>query len=69
LLKVEDNRERRKQLENYLARGRGSCWLRRPDVASMVDGAIRFYHEKLYDLLAWFHPNQSLLLVQHVSMR
>src|ERR1041385_6111569 len=33
LLKIEDDRKRRTQLEAYLDKGRGACHLRRPEVA------------------------------------
>jgi len=53
MLETEDQRERRNQLAQYLDKGRGACWLRRPQLGGMVDQAIRFYHRKRYDLLAW----------------
>ncbi len=53
MLAIQDERERRKQLETYLDRGRGECHLRRPEIGALVDGALRFNHGKYYDLLAW----------------
>jgi REP element-mobilizing transposase RayT len=53
LLKIEDDREWRKQLETYLDQGRGDCHLRRPDIGALVDGALRFNHGKYYELRAW----------------
>ena len=53
LLKVEDDRERRIQIEAYLDRGRGECHLRQPEIARLVDAAFQFYHQKNYELLAW----------------
>jgi REP element-mobilizing transposase RayT len=53
LLKVEDDRERRTQLETYLDKGRGECHLRDPRIGQLVDGALQFYHGKRYDLRAW----------------
>jgi REP element-mobilizing transposase RayT len=53
LLAVEDQREQRKQLESYLDRGRGECLLRRPELAKLVEDALRFHHGKHYDLRAW----------------
>ncbi len=53
LLQIEDDRERRKQLEVYLDQGRGECLLRRADVAALAEGALRFNHGKHYDLRAW----------------
>ena len=37
MLEVEDNRERRRQLEGYLDRGRGDCYLRRLEIAKLVE--------------------------------
>ena len=65
LLLVEDDRERRLQLERYLDRGRGECHLRRPDIAKLVEDAFQFHHTQWYDLLAWVvMPNHIHLLVK-----
>lgn len=65
LLKVEDDRERRRQLEAYLDCGRGECHLRRADIARLVEDAFRFHHGQWYDLLAWvIMPNHVHLLVK-----
>ena len=53
LLQLEDDRERRKQLEAYLDKGRGECHLRDARIGNLVAGAIRFYHGKRYELRAW----------------
>ena len=53
LLEVEDTREQRKKLESYLDRGQGECHLRRVEIGQLVDQAIRFHHEVLYELRAW----------------
>ena len=52
-LEVEDNAERRRQLEGYLDRGRGECHLRLPEVGRLMDGALRFYDGRICGLLAW----------------
>ena len=52
-LKVEDERERRKQLEGYLDRHRGECWLRRADIAALVESNWRHFHPARYELRAW----------------
>ena len=52
LLEVEDDRERRKNLEAYLDRGRGECWLRQPAIGNLVEGALRFHHGTHYELRA-----------------
>ena len=53
MLQLDDDREKRKQLEAYLDKGHGECHLRDARIGSVVDGAIRFYHGKRYDLRAW----------------
>jgi len=53
LWRIEDDRERRLELEAYLDRGRGACYLRRPDVAQVVETALRLFHAKRYELRAW----------------
>ncbi len=53
LLRIEDDRERRTELEAYLDRGRGECQLRQPRIAQLVEDALRFYHGQRYELRAW----------------
>jgi len=53
LWKVEDDQQRRAELEAYLDRGRGDCYLRRPEIAQLVEDAVRFFHGERYDLRAW----------------
>ena len=65
LLAIEVARERRQQLESYLDRGVGECWLRDARVADCVEVAMRFYHNERYELLAWcVMPNHVHVLVQ-----
>jgi putative transposase len=65
LLKVEDDRERRRRLEAYLDQSRGECHLRRPEVAKLVEDALRFHHGIWYDLLAWaIMPNHVHFLIK-----
>ena len=71
LLKIENDRERRIELEAYLDRGRGECHLRRQDIAAVVEASLRFRHGVQYDLRAWvIMPNHVhlLFLVQDVPM-
>ena len=71
LLKIEDDRQRRIKLEAYLDQGRGSCHLRRADIAAMVEGSLLFRHELEYELRAWVvMPNHVHVLfrVQEVPM-
>ena len=52
-MEVEDDQNRRTQLESYLDLGRGQCHLRDARIGQLVDGAIQFYHRKHYELQAW----------------
>ena len=52
-LKIEDNQQRRAELEAYLDKGRGECHLRQPEIAQLVEEAVRFFHGRRYDLRAW----------------
>ena len=64
LLKIENNRERRRKLEEYLDRGLGECWLGRPEIATLTEGALRFFDGQRYGLAAWVvMPNHLHLLV------
>ena len=53
LLQIEDNRRRRTKLEEYLDLGHGACWLRRPEIATLAESAVRHFHGQRYQLLAW----------------
>jgi len=65
MLKIEDSRERRRQLEAYLDHGRGECSLRRSDIAQVMEQALRYYHPRKYELRAWvLMPNHIHLLMQ-----
>ena len=64
LLKIEDDREKRKELEEYLDRGIGECHLRDPRVAKIAEDAMLHFHDKHYELLAWcVMPNHVHVLV------
>ena len=71
LWKIEDDRQRRVELEAYLDRGRGECYLRKPEIADLVEETVRFFHGKRYDLRAWIvMPNHvhALFKVDTVAM-
>jgi putative DNA methylase len=72
LLKIEDDRQRRIELEAYLDKGRGECHLRRTDIAAIVESSLLFRHPVQYELRAWvIMPNHVhlLFLVHDVPMR
>jgi len=65
LLKLEDDRKRRIELEAYLDKGRGACHLKRADIAGIVEASLRCFHGERYDLRAWVvMPNHVPLLFQ-----
>ena len=67
LFEIEDDRERRTQLERYLDKGRGECFLRRKDVAKVVEDAFRYLDGRRYHLRAWvIMPNHVHLLI-HIT--
>ena len=71
LWKIENDQERRAELESYLDRGRGECHLSRPGIAELVENAVRYFHGDRYDLRAWaVMPNHvhALFKVQSAPM-
>ena len=71
LLRIEDDRKRRIELEAYLDKGRGECHLRRTEVAAIVERSLLFGHQVQYELRAWvIMPNHVhlLFLVRDVPM-
>jgi len=68
LWRIEDDHERRMELEAYVDRGRGACYLRRRDVAQIVETALRFFHAKRYEMHAWVvMPNHVHVLLLPVG--
>ena len=65
ILKVEDVQARRERLQAYLDKGNGECFLRRSDLAKLVEDSFRFFHGKRYELWAWVvMPNHVHVLFQ-----
>ena len=65
LLHLEENRERRKQLESYLDRGHGECWLGQERIARIAVEALRFFDGQRYRLDAFVvMPNHVHGLVE-----
>ena len=53
----------RKNVEGFLDKGYGECFLKDERVAEVVENALFYHHEKLYYLTAWVvMPNHSHLL-------
>ena len=64
LLKIEDVRDRRTKLEEYLDRGVGECYLRDSCIAKIAEEALLHFHNTRYELLAWcVMPNHVHVLV------
>jgi REP-associated tyrosine transposase len=69
LFQIEDDRQRRIQLEEYLDQGRGACALKEPAVARMVQDALQFFDQKRYELKAWVvMPNHVHVLFKITSV-
>jgi hypothetical protein len=64
LLKIEDEREKRMELEAYLDRGAGECHLRDSQIAKITENALLYFHDERYEMLAWcVMPNHVHVLV------
>ena len=66
LFRIENNPERRRQLEAYLDRGLGECWLGQSAIAALADSALRFFNGKRYQLVAWVVMPNHLHLVLRI---
>jgi REP element-mobilizing transposase RayT len=61
----EAKKERRRLLEKYIDAGYGACWLRRPQIASLVEELLLAGHARLFDLFEWvIMPNHLHALVK-----
>jgi len=47
------NRDFRRQVERYLDQGAGACHLRRPEIADLMAGALKFFQGERYLLREW----------------
>ena len=57
--------ELRRRIEEYLDVGHGECWLRRTDIARVVEGALFHFDRQRYRLLAWcVMPNHVHALIE-----
>ncbi|MEY2411267.1 MAG: REP-associated tyrosine transposase [Verrucomicrobiota bacterium] len=65
MLKLEDAREKFRQIERFLDRGLGACHLRDARIARLVQGNLWFHDNRSYRLLAWvLMPNHVHLLAE-----
>jgi REP element-mobilizing transposase RayT len=60
--------ERRKRVEAWIDAGHGSCVLRKPAIANMVQGSLLAFDSQRYRLLAWVvMPNHVHALFQPIN--
>ncbi|MFH1963965.1 MAG: transposase [Acidobacteriota bacterium] len=60
--------ERRKKLEAWIDAGHGSCILRKPEIASMVQDSLMHFHDQRYYPYAWVvMPNHFHALFQPIN--
>ena len=53
------------RLDHELDTDLGACWLRRPEVASLVEGALLHFDRERYRLLAWgLMPNHVHVVIE-----
>lgn len=65
--KTDAGRERRKSIEAWLDAGAGSCVLRCPEIARMVQDSLLRFHGERYRLFAWcIMPNHVHVLVEPI---
>lgn len=68
LRKEIDELERMRKIERYLDKGNGACWLRRPEVAELIEENILHFDGDRYRLIAWcVMPNHVHVLVETVA--
>jgi REP element-mobilizing transposase RayT len=66
----EQDIKRRKRIHTWLDAGYGSCILRQPDIAQMVEDALLYFDLQRYHLLAWVvMPNHVHVLFQPMDGR
>lgn len=53
LFEIEDDGQKRREIEKCLNRGYGSCSLRRPEIAREVEDALLHFEGERYRMLAW----------------
>ena len=65
MLRITDDTARRKRIERYLDASYGSCSLRDPRIARLVEDALLHFDGRRYRLLAWvIMPNHVHVLVE-----
>jgi len=62
------NRDFSRKIERYLDQGAGACHLRRPEIADLVVGVLRFFHEQRY-LLGRDAQSRSRFVLSNAELR
>lgn len=63
LLKIENDFQKQIELESYLDKGRGDCFLKQQEIAKCVEDSLLFRHGQTYELRAWvIMPNHVHVL-------
>jgi REP element-mobilizing transposase RayT len=53
------------KVESYLDKGCGSCWMKKPEIADLIQNAILFFDRQRYIIHAWcIMPNHVHVIVQ-----
>jgi REP element-mobilizing transposase RayT len=61
------DRERRKQIESFLDRGTGACWLKDERIAAAACTALKFFDRERYELCEWdIMPNHVHVIVRPI---
>ena len=59
---------RRAHIEAYLNAGHGACYLRHPDIAQIVEGALLHFDGERYRVMAWvIMPNHVHVLIEMMA--
>jgi putative transposase len=66
LLAIDDVREKRTRLEEYLDRGHGACQLREPRIAREVEKSLLHFEQQRYQILAWCVMPNHVHVLLHV---
>ena len=69
ILTLDDERQRRINIEAYLDKGYGECQLRKPEIATLVEENLLHFDGSHYRLLAWVvMPNHVHTLIETFQM-
>ena len=53
------------RVEKYLDSGMGECWMKKPEIADLVENALKHFDGQRYELLCWcVMPNHVHVVVQ-----